>query len=58
MKQTMGKSDEIFSVIRYLQNNDIKCFKYNSTFDSQGSPSFQSLLTLSEDSNKLVITNR
>ena len=54
------KKDEIFSIIRYLQNNQIKCFKYNYSLDQESSSesSFQSLLCLSMDETVITIKNR
>jgi hypothetical protein len=52
--------EEIYTITRYLQQNKIKCFKYNYNLDAdvQRCTSFQSTLQLSPDSHAFILTNR
>ena len=52
--------DEILIITRYLQQNKIKCLKYNNMLDTkyQNQSSQQSYLQLSGDHQTFEITNR
>ena len=59
--QQIDDDKEIYSIIDYLKNEKIRCFKYNSGVEDsffEKTPTFQSYLQLSEDGRTVMIMNK
>ena len=58
--QSINDDTEIFAIIDSLKTDRIRCMKYNSAFDlsTLRESTFQSYLQLSQDGQRIIITNK